>query len=46
LPDYTVFPNAPITEALLDIRVKLPEERALADLKVFQEHIKDQYRSA
>ncbi len=43
MPDYTVFPNAPITEALLDIRVKLPEKRALADLKVFQDHIKDRF---
>jgi len=43
LPDYTVFPNAPITEALLDIRVKLPEKRALADLKVFQDYIKDRF---
>ncbi|MCK4728569.1 MAG: TIGR04255 family protein [Desulfobacterales bacterium] len=43
MPDYTVFPNAPITEALLDIRVKLPEKRALADLKVFQDYIKDRF---
>ncbi len=39
------FPNAPITEALLDIRVKLPPETSLATLASFQEGIKQRYPS-
>jgi len=41
----TRFPNAPITEALLDIRVNLPEHVDLAQLATFQDLIKDQYPS-
>lgn len=37
------FPNAPITEALIDIRVKLPPQTDLAKLAVFHEAIKQRY---
>jgi len=40
---YTVFPNAPITEALLDIRVQLPREIDLKKLEVFHENIKSRF---
>lgn len=39
----TQFPNAPITEALLDIRVKLPGQTNLAKLAVFHDAIKQRY---
>jgi uncharacterized protein (TIGR04255 family) len=41
--DATRFPNAPITEAVLDIRVRLPKESDLATLERFQEHIRERY---
>ena len=41
----TRFPNAPITEALLDIRVNLPEHVDLAQLATFHDLIKVQYPS-
>ncbi len=37
------FPNAPITEALLDIRVKLPEQTDLAKLAAFHDTINQKY---
>lgn len=37
------FPNAPITEALLDIRVKLPPQTDLARLGAFHDTIKQKY---
>jgi uncharacterized protein (TIGR04255 family) len=37
------FPNAPITEALIDIRVKLPPQTNLAKLAVFHDAIKQRY---
>lgn len=40
---YTVFPNAPITEALLDIRVVLPEGITLAKLETFQDLVKERF---
>jgi uncharacterized protein (TIGR04255 family) len=40
---YTVFPNAPITEALLDIRVQFPREIDLKKLEVFHQNIKDRF---
>jgi len=40
---YTVFPNAPITEALLDIRAQLPREIDLKKLEVFHENIKPRF---
>lgn len=39
----TRFPNAPITEALLDIRVKLPLQTDLAKLAAFHDTIKQRY---
>lgn len=38
-----VFPKAPITEALIDIRVKLPGNVSLADLDKLHASIKDKY---
>ncbi|MBI4699124.1 MAG: TIGR04255 family protein [Nitrospirae bacterium] len=43
MSDYPVFPNAPITEALIDIRVQLPEEINLDKLKTFHESIKERF---
>lgn len=40
---YIVFPNAPITEALLDIRVQLPREIDLKKLEVFHEYIRSRF---
>ena len=37
--DYTVFPNAPITEAILDIGVILPKGTEISTLKDLQEPI-------
>lgn len=41
--EYTVFPNAPITEALLDIRVQLPEEVDIRKLEAFHDSIKERF---
>lgn len=41
--DYTVFTNAPITEAILDIRAELPETIRLDDLTSFQNSIKARF---
>lgn len=38
-----VFPKAPITEALIDIRVKLPGSVSLVDLEKLHDHIRDEY---
>lgn len=43
MSEYTVFPNAPITEALLDIRVELPEDVDIKKIESFHEHIKDRF---
>jgi uncharacterized protein (TIGR04255 family) len=43
LNEYTVFQNAPIAEALLDIRVELPEEITLAKLELFHDKIKERF---
>ncbi len=43
MSEYIIFPNAPITEALLDIRVELPEGIDIARLESFHEHIKDRF---
>jgi uncharacterized protein (TIGR04255 family) len=43
LKNNIVFPNAPITEALLDIRVQLPKETTLKKLESFQEDIKNRF---
>lgn len=37
------FPNAPITEALIDIRVKLPSQTDVAKLAAFHDSIKQRY---
>ncbi|MBN4054537.1 TIGR04255 family protein [Nitrospira defluvii] len=39
----TVFKNAPITEAILDVRVNLPTETTLETLATFQDEIKTNY---
>lgn len=41
--EWPRFPNAPITEALLDIRVKLPSTIDLRRLETFQDSVKDRY---
>ena len=38
MSEYTVFPNTPITEALLDIRVELPKKIVLENLETFHDH--------
>ena len=38
-----VFPKAPITEALIDIRAQLPESVSLIDLEKLHSHIKGEY---
>jgi uncharacterized protein (TIGR04255 family) len=43
LIEHTTFPNAPIMEALLDIRVRLPEQTTLTDLAAFQVHVKTRF---
>jgi len=43
MADWPRFPNAPITEALLDIKVKLPPGVDLTRLAAFQEAVKDLY---
>ena len=43
MPAWTTFPNAPITEALLDIRVQLPAEVNLAQLTTFFDSVKERY---
>lgn len=41
--DPIQFPHAPITEALLDIRVKLPAQIDLTRLATFHDAVKDRY---
>jgi len=43
LTDYEVFPNAPITEAVLDIKVQLQEPVALNDMREFHTAIKARF---
>jgi len=43
LERYTVFPHAPLTEAILDIRVDLPKEVDLKQLETFHDPIKDRF---
>jgi len=40
---YPVFQNAPITEALLDIRVQSPEDITLQTLETFNDSIKERF---
>lgn len=41
--DFDLFPNAPITEAILDISAKLPKEVALNSFNEFHKSIKDRF---
>ncbi len=41
--DFQIFPNAPITEAVLDITAKLPDRKDLNIFDEFQENIKDRF---
>jgi uncharacterized protein (TIGR04255 family) len=43
LSQYTIFPNAPIVEAILDIRVELPKDATLDTLEMFYDTIKMRY---
>ena len=42
--DFHIFPNAPITEAILDIKAKLPDRVGLNIFDEFQENIKDRFK--
>lgn len=41
--NFQIFPNAPITEAILDIKAKLPDGVSLNIFDEFQENIKDRF---
>ncbi len=41
--DHEVFPNAPIVEAILDIRVELPEDISLDILDRYHDRVRDDY---
>jgi uncharacterized protein (TIGR04255 family) len=41
--EYTIFPHAPITEALLDIRVELQKPLALSKLEQYHDKIKERF---
>ncbi|PIP08917.1 MAG: TIGR04255 family protein [Syntrophobacterales bacterium CG_4_8_14_3_um_filter_49_14] len=43
MSEYTIFPNAPIVEAVLDIRVELPKDVTLDTLEMFYDKIKVRY---
>jgi uncharacterized protein (TIGR04255 family) len=43
MEDPDLFPNAPIAEALFDIRVKLPPDADLDQLAAFQDSIRDRF---
>lgn len=43
MSEYTTYPNAPITEALLDIRVELSKEVTLSKLEAFHNDIKNHF---
>ncbi len=43
LTDYQIFPNAPITEALLDIRVEFSKKPDLKTIEGLQNTIKERY---
>ena len=43
LENYPILTNAPITEALIDIRVKLPSDFDVKNISAIYESIKDQY---
>ena len=43
MPDWTHFPNAPIVEAILDVRATLPPDVDLARLASLHDALKDDY---
>ncbi len=43
MDDFYIFPNAPITEAILDIKATLPDGVVLNTFDEFQENIKDRF---
>jgi len=43
LKEYTVFRNAPIKEALLDVRVELPNDVDLKKLEMFHSFVKERF---
>lgn len=43
MTQYETFPNAPIREAIFDIRVNLPEQTEVATLEGFHEDFKDRF---
>ena len=43
MSEYTVFPNAPIVEAILDVRVELPKDVTLETLATFYDRVKTRY---
>lgn len=43
ISEHEVFLNAPITEAIFDIRVELPKEVSLKELESFYLHIKERF---
>lgn len=43
MSDYELFPNAPITEAVLDIKIQLQEAVTLSDLKELHAPIKSRF---
>lgn len=45
MTNFQVFPNAPITEAILDIKAKLPDEVDLKSFEEFQKNIEDRFEN-
>ena len=43
MSEYTIFPNAPITEAILDIRAELSKDIILSKLTTFHDHVKERF---
>jgi uncharacterized protein (TIGR04255 family) len=43
MSDLETFPNAPITEAILDIKAELPEGTPIEALGEFQKHVKNRF---
>ena len=41
--EYTIFPSAPITEAILDIRAELPEKVTLESILAVQNSIRGRF---
>lgn len=43
MSEHIVFPNSPITEAIIDIRVELPEDITLAKLGTFHDYVMERF---